>query len=226
MSTRKPTALVYYDTACRALAQVHRVDEVKAIRDKAVAMQAYARQATDTTLITHATMIRMRAERRAGELLIEMAQRDERPRGRKKESHAATLSTIGVSRTQSSRWQKLAALPADKFERNVTRRMTARFVKEAEIEQAQRRHQHAIEHGCTVDDLVALAASGKRFPVIYADPGWPWETWGRLGTIRSSCDNHYTTNAIVRSKCCRSHRSRPKTARCSYGAHGRGCRRL
>jgi N6-adenosine-specific RNA methylase IME4 len=201
--------LVRYDAACRALAEAHRVDEVKTIRDKAVAMQAYARQAKDTTLITQATEIRMRAERRAGELLREMEKyKGAVPgkTGRKGKPLLDTtpkLSDLGVTKTQSSRWQKLAALDADKFEAEIehagTRAydmMTSRFLKEAEIERTKQRHSKLIEHGCTVNDLVALAESGKRFPVIYADAPWPWITWGERGSIRSSPGNHYGTSTI------------------------------
>jgi N6-adenosine-specific RNA methylase IME4 len=174
-------------------------------------MQAYAKQANDITLIKHATEIRMRAERRAGELLIEMAERGERDSGKgnrnpalKSRNATPKLSDLGISKTKSSRWQKLAELDDDIFETRVEQASTRaydqiaqRFIKEAKIERAKCQHGRLIADGCRVDDLIALAASGYRAGAILADVAWPWETWGGLsGKVRSSCDNHYGTCSL------------------------------
>lgn len=114
--------LVRYDEMCRAIADAHKVDEVKDIRDKARAIELYSRQAKnidnerwaiEIRNERWAIEIRIRAERRCGQLL---AQR-ERPRGnRHRASHDTTLKDLGISDDQSSRWQKLAAVPQNEFE--------------------------------------------------------------------------------------------------------------
>jgi N6-adenosine-specific RNA methylase IME4 len=171
------TSLALYDAARNALAAAGCVDEVKQIRDKAVALQTYAKQAKDTELIRHATAIRMRAERRCGELLKQMAERDERPRGRKKESHVATLSDLGISRTQSSRWQALADLATGDFETKVAQAATrayeqigVRFIEQHAIDQRLRAHRARTEQGGTVDDLHDLVRRGYRAGAILVDP--------------------------------------------------------
>jgi hypothetical protein len=99
------------------------VDEVKEIRDKAVAVAAYARQAQDTELESLASGIKLRAERRVGELLGETAARGERQRGhgdQRAESRATTplptLADLGITKDQSSRWQAIAKIPEAEFE--------------------------------------------------------------------------------------------------------------
>lgn len=110
--------LVRYDAMVHAITECHRVDEVKDIRDKALALEAYARQAKNLDAERKACDIRLRAERRAGELLKEMGTNGQRAlEGRPaKQSHAATISDLGISKTQSSRWQQLAEVPSKQFE--------------------------------------------------------------------------------------------------------------
>lgn len=115
------TSLIRYEAARTALAEAHRVDEVKDIRDKAEAMAAYARQAKDSELIQYATEIKVRAERRCGELLTATDRnKGATVKGRmaveRHDTHTPTLSDMGLTRDESSRYQQLAAMPADHFE--------------------------------------------------------------------------------------------------------------
>jgi hypothetical protein len=61
--------LVHYNAARKELAESCRVDEVKNIRDKALAMEVYAYQAKDAELVAFSTEIKMRATRRIGQLI-------------------------------------------------------------------------------------------------------------------------------------------------------------
>lgn len=94
---------------------------MKDIRDKAEAMAAYARQAKDTEMIQWATEIKVRAERKAGELLAAMKQRGELAKqggDRKSESkpNPTTLIELGVRTDESARWQSLAGMSEAHFE--------------------------------------------------------------------------------------------------------------
>ena len=119
-----------YTEAQRALAKAVRVDEVKHIHDVAKAMETYAALAKDGRLIADATTLRMRAEICAGELLAQMKTCGERDQGKAaKGSRVATptalptLSDLGVSKTQSSRWQRLAAMPPVQQEQTIRQRV-------------------------------------------------------------------------------------------------------
>jgi N6-adenosine-specific RNA methylase IME4 len=205
------TNLIRYDAACRALAEAVAVDEVKDIRDKAVAMQVYAQQAKDRSLIENATEIRMRAERRAGELLREMEKnKGAAGGGTKKGSRgrlvqprdtAPKLADIGVSKTQSSRWQRLADLDSKTFEGTVAaaRKKAASGLEIVHrgLKQREERAAYAdrIYQGRTVDDFKVLAAGGARFGVIYVDVPSRFETYSDEGKQRSA-ERYYDTPAL------------------------------
>lgn len=120
--------LVRYDAMVTAIAKCYRVDEVKGLRDKARALEVYAKQARNLDAEIRAAEIRIRAERRAGELLKDMAKRKERHNGhggdQKSQSRPATvkLKDLNITKSQSSRWQALARVPEKKFEKDLQTR--------------------------------------------------------------------------------------------------------
>lgn len=121
----EPSAyLIRYDAMCRAIDAAFEVDEVKDIRDKARAFEVYSRQARNIEAERRACEIRLRAERKAGALLSKM-EKATGAKGSGSNQHqvrshdtttAKTLSELGISKDQSSRWQQLAAVPEDEFE--------------------------------------------------------------------------------------------------------------
>jgi hypothetical protein len=115
------TALMAVEHACRWLAEAKSVDDVKALKDRAEAVRVYAKQ-RDYSLSAQndAAEIRLRCERRLGELLKETPK--QRP-GDYKRLNGSTvppsLADLGISKDDSSRWQRVAGVPEGDFEAHV-----------------------------------------------------------------------------------------------------------
>jgi hypothetical protein len=124
----KTTALVFYDRAREMLDKAASIDEVKDIRDRAQALRLYYRQQKDShAMQNRCAEIKIREERRAGELLAEM---EKHPGGNPNLLHAATgcpakLSDLEIERTQSHRWQTIAAMPSEQFETHIAHTLAA-----------------------------------------------------------------------------------------------------
>jgi hypothetical protein len=111
------TALVQIDAARRALAEARGIDDVKDIRDRAEAIRNYLKQRDGSEeAMLHASELKLRAERRLGELLADTV----RP-GNPQLSNGSTIGKLpdGITRDNSSRWQKIAALPEEAFEQYI-----------------------------------------------------------------------------------------------------------
>lgn len=212
------TKLIRYDRACQAIAEAKAVDEVKQIRDRAEAMRHYGRQANNRDIEADGWSIRERAEIRLGEII--KAQKETKEglgkhagpgRGKKKPSAktelglSPMLADAGIDKKLSSRAQRKANMPKDEQDRLIKEgreeiksavdKATARLVKASQIKVVRQTYEERKEQGGKVDDLHALAASGKRFSVIYADPPWEFKVYSGKGKQRSA-ERHYDTAGL------------------------------
>jgi phage N-6-adenine-methyltransferase len=121
-------SLVRYETACRAIAEAKSVDEVLHIRGESEMLRAYARQANNKTLEADAAEIRLRAERRLGELIRAQKETvglntDSRLVGPSttRQDDRPTLAEAGIDKHLADRARKAAAMSEPDFEAKVER---------------------------------------------------------------------------------------------------------
>jgi hypothetical protein len=140
-------ALEFYDAARRALAKARAVDEVKEIRDRAMAIAAYARQARNRDLEADSVEIRMRATRRVGEMMREQDRTvGLNAGGRPKTGSSAdpvsvpTLASQGIDKNLANQARTLRAPSEEQFEERVAE---AREEVLGVVDRVVRRQRHA-----------------------------------------------------------------------------------
>ena len=127
--------LILYNKAKQALAEAHSVDELSAIIDQADLIKHTAQISNDDEMVNMAMEIKLRAERRFGEVSSKIAGKQG---ARTDLGHAMTevkheiLKAVNVSTSQNKQYEKLAAIPEEKFEK-----ILFDFQKEGEISRAK-----------------------------------------------------------------------------------------
>jgi N6-adenosine-specific RNA methylase IME4 len=201
------TDLALYDAARAALAAAVRVDEVRDVLAGAAAIRAYAQQAKDREMEANAVVLRERAERRLGEMLV--AQRDSGglarggrpakpvPDAEQVSMPEITLADMGIDRKLSSRAQRKAGIALQAFEamvEGVRDRIIAGHGSDtlkAVTTADKQAHRAARERAL---GAMQCALPDKKYGVILADPEWRFEPWSRETGLDRAADNHYPTS--------------------------------
>ena len=112
---------------------------------------------------------------------------------RKNPSNAKpTLASQGIDKNLAQQARVLGALSDEKFKELVVeahdkvKRAVRNAVREVEIQQTREIYRARTEMGCTVADLEALVAAGKKFGVICPDFPWTFEAYSGKGNQRSA----------------------------------------
>ena len=192
-----PTALTKLDRATQMLAEVRTADEAKNIIDLAEAARVYAKQ-VDLGLEAqnHAAEIKIRAQRKAGEILAKIEKGAGRPNLSQPVTNFKqdTYDDIGITRQDASRWQQIATLPAETFEafiaetkdeeKELTTSAALRVVQEVKRENVHNKPQPQSPDG--------------KYRVIYADPPWKYNNSGVITESDNygRAERHYPSMTI------------------------------
>lgn len=172
------------------LADAKSLDDILHIRDIAEAARVYA-QAAKLGLENQneAAEVKIRAERKAGEMLARMPKNEGVRLGGNTmlpPGNEPTLSDLGIEKMQSSRWQTIASLPDEEFEEHIAETKAERKeLTTASVLRIARENNKENEPIKLPDD---------KYRVIYADP--PWKYGNTMPDYMGVQDDHYRLMTI------------------------------
>jgi N6-adenosine-specific RNA methylase IME4 len=173
--------LITVDAALQALASANTPDELITLSNQAEALRVYAQRAKlGMVAQNRCAEIRLRAERKLGQLLMTTPRLHGRPKTVSTENSLPSLSDLGVAdRAISHRAQRIAAIPTAEFEWylriaherewEITTRL---LLYHYERRQATQRNRQRIVGG-SVADLIEFTRTGPKMGCIVIDPPWP-----------------------------------------------------
>lgn len=176
--------------ARQMLADAKTMDDILHIRDIAEAARVYA-QAAKLGLENQneAAEIKIRAERKIGEMLAQMPKNEGNRYGGcivQPPDEAPTLSELGIEKTQSYRWQQIASLPEDVFENHIAEtKAQGNELTSSSVLRVARANNSEINP--------PELREGK-YRVIYADP--PWKYGNTMPDYMGVQDDHYKLMTI------------------------------
>jgi hypothetical protein len=196
---RATFVLIALDRARQWLVSASSIEEVNELRARAEAVRVYTRQAElGKEAENAAAEIRLRAERRIGELLKEMQLAPGRPRKRSStttisggngrparaghDAQPASLGQLGVSKDASAAFQRIAEIPEDEFEG----RLTAAKERGRVSRSAVLRDEDAEEGQRAREEFDAFVASVT--PPDY-DPTFDNEAVEDVGHLDGACED-------------------------------------
>jgi N6-adenosine-specific RNA methylase IME4 len=163
--------------ARQLLAQAQTLPEILKVRNTAKAYEQYFRGAEQSREIAKdAAEIRLRAERKAGEVLAEMAEKGERMRRQnvKSQGVTSTLDDLEITRMQSHRWQEIAKVPEEVFEEYIeeAKKSESHELTTSALRTVAKFHRKT-EQAEEIRNSPSPLPTGP-FQVIVADPPWPY----------------------------------------------------
>lgn len=188
-------SLIVLDRATQMLAEVRSIDDARDLIDLAEAARIYARQVKlGLEAQNHAAEIKLRAQRRAGEILESMEKA--KPRGSNQHQEALPkvsdpprYEELGINYKDAHYWQHIAKMPEEAFEG---------YIEEGKQEGKELTTAGAVRvaRGVLSENSVkeTPAMPDEKYRVIYADP--PWKYGNTMPDYMGVQDDHYPLMTI------------------------------